>query len=75
MNVIIRRATNGWHQSGKGWRKGGVFATVDGYDVAFLERKGWDCRCDDEDCDHITAVARLIDPETLARIEAGRPRP
>ena len=73
MTPTIRRVTNGWFQPGKGWRKGCIFATVDGWDVAYLETKGWDCRCPDRDCDHIDAVADLIDPETLARIKAGKP--
>lgn len=73
--IVITRATAGWFQSSKGWRKGAVFATVDGLNVALLEGKGWNCRCDQLKCCHIDAVRDLIAPETIARIEAGRPKP
>ncbi|WP_338538174.1 hypothetical protein N5P18_15655 [Janibacter terrae] len=73
MKVEITRATTGWHQPGKGWRKGAVFATVDGINVALLEGKGWQCRCERPACWHIDTVRDLIAPETIARIEAGRP--
>lgn len=71
--ITITRATAGWFQPGKGWMKGAVFATVDGLNVALLEGKGWNCRCEQPECWHIDAVAQLISSETIARIEAGRP--
>lgn len=71
--VSITRATAGWFQSGKGWRKGAVLATVDGLNVALLESKGWNCRCGQPECWHIDTVRDLISSATIESIEAGRP--
>lgn len=72
MKIILRRVQTGYHDPHRGWSKGFIQADVDGYGVAYRESHGWDCRCPDEDCPHIGAVADLIADDVLERIEAGR---
>ena len=67
MNITIRRIATGHRRD-----RGIVLASVDGYGVACIEGKGWNCQCPDPDCPHIDAVADLIDEDVLLAIENGR---
>ena len=44
---------------------------ADGYLVTFVEGKGWSCSCLNEECEHPEAVAEVVHPDTLARIESS----
>lgn len=74
MNIVINKATCGYHDPDHGWRKGIVQAAVDGHRVAYRHRQGWDCYCDQDGCEHIGAVAALISPDVIDAIREGRPK-
>lgn len=69
MNVKIARLNRGAYGP-KGWAPALLVATADGHRVRCVGNgKGWDCECPDADCDHLNAVAEVIDDSTLKELE------
>lgn len=57
------------------WADAYASATVDGHAVSVSPRRGWRCACPDPECGHVDAVAALIHPDLLARLEGKRRTP
>lgn len=74
MNIKIIRLNRGGYGP-KGWSPAFLIANMDGHRVRCTGNgKGWDCACGNEDCDHLNAVAELIDPAVLEELELDSDR-
>lgn len=51
------------------WMPAFAAGLVDGHLVKVSARHGWTCNCPDEDCAHPDAMAAVIAPKLLARLE------
>lgn len=69
MNVKIARLQMG-HFSYKGWRPARLVATADDYLVTCTGNgRGWACKCPDDECSHLNAVAAVLEADALAELE------
>lgn len=75
MKVQITRVTNRQrrHRPGQGSTldKAHARGFVDGFLVSVTERKGWECSCLDDECEHPDAFAAVLHPDILKVLEGN----
>lgn len=71
LNVEIQRLNPGrWSRDRRQWAPGYVVAHVDGFKVSATSGKGWLCSCTNTNCQHLDAIATVLDPELLEELDA-----